>query len=96
MARFMNQVIAYDEACLVSWEGGNMRNAIPRDCEVVITIPASEVDDVLAFVGECEQVWRDEFATIEDNLSFTAERVDLPKMKFVITWWMPFMRARMG
>ena len=34
----------------------------------------------LAFVGECEQVWRDEFATIEDGLSFTAERVELPKM----------------
>ena len=80
MARFMNQVITYDEACLVSWEGGNMRNAIPRECEAVITVPASEVDDVLAFVGECEQVWRDEFATIEDGLSFTAERVELPKM----------------
>ena len=80
MARFMNQVITYDEACLVSWEGGNMRNAIPRECEVVITVPASEVDDVLAFVGECEQVWRDEFATIEDNITFTAERVELPKL----------------
>lgn len=80
MARFMNQVIAYDEACLVSWEGGNMRNAIPRDCEVVITVPPTEVDDVLAFVGECEQVWRDEYATIEDGLSFKAEKVDLPKV----------------
>ena len=78
MARFLNQVITYDEACLVSWEGGNMRNAIPRECEVVITVPATEVEDVLAFVGECEQVWRDEFATIEEGISFTAERVDLP------------------
>ena len=42
MARFMNQVITYDEACLVSWQGGNMRNAIPRECEVVITVPAEE------------------------------------------------------
>lgn len=79
MARFLNQVIAYDEACLVSWEGGNMRNAIPRECEVVITVPETEVDDVLAFVGECEQVWRDEFAGIEEDLSFKAERVALPK-----------------
>ena len=79
MARFLNQVIAYDEACLVSWEGGNMRNAIPRECEVVITVPETEVEDVLAFVGECEQVWRDEFATIEEGLSFKAERVELPK-----------------
>lgn len=73
MARFLNQVIAYDEACLVSWEGGNMRNAIPRECEAVITVPAEEVDDVIAFVGECEQVWRDEFATIEEGISFTVE-----------------------
>lgn len=80
MARFLNQVIAYDEACLVSWEGGNMRNAIPRECEAVITVPAEEVDDVIAFVGECEQVWRDEFATIEEDISFTVERVELPKM----------------
>ena len=80
MARFLNQVIAYDEACLVSWEGGNMRNAIPRECEAVITVPAEEVDDVVAFVGECEQVWRDEFATIEEGISFTVERVELPKM----------------
>ena len=80
MARFLNQVIAYDKACLVSWEGGNMRNAIPRECEAVITVPAEEVDDVIAFVGECEQVWRDEFATIEEGISFTVERVELPKM----------------
>ena len=80
MARFLNQVIAYDEACLVSWEGGNMRNAIPRECEAVITVPAEEVDDAIAFVGECEQVWRDEFATIEESISFTVERVELPKM----------------
>ena len=45
---------------------------------MVITVPASEVEDVEAFVGECEQVWRDEFATIEEDLSFRSERVDLP------------------
>lgn len=69
---------------------GNMRNAIPRECEVVITVPETEVEDVLAFVGECEQVWRDEFATIEEGLSFKAERVELPKYIFLkksaITW----------
>ena len=79
MARFLNQVITYDEACLVSWVGGNMRNAIPRECEVVITVPASEVEDVMAFVGECEQVWCDEYATIEDGIQFAAEQIELPK-----------------
>ena len=31
-----------------------MRNAIPRECEVVITVPADEEADVLDYVKECE------------------------------------------
>ena len=80
MVRFMNQVIAFDEACLVSWNGGNMRNAIPRECEVVITIPAEEEADVLEFVKECETQWNEEYHVHETPITFTAERVDLPKM----------------
>ncbi len=78
MARFMNQVITYDEACLVSWNGGNMRNAIPRECEVVITIPAEEEADVLEYVKECEALWNEEYHVHETPISFKAERVELP------------------
>lgn len=80
MARFMNQVIAYDEACLVSWQGGNMRNAIPRECEVVITVPADEEADVMEYVKECEALWNEEYHVHETPISFTAERVELPKL----------------
>ena len=79
MARFISQVIACDEACLVSWNGGNMRNAIPRECEVVITIPAEEEADVLEFVKECETLWNEEYHVHETPISFKAERVELPK-----------------
>lgn len=80
MARFMNQVIAYDEACLVSWQGGNMRNAIPRECEVVITVPADEEADVMEYVKECEALWNEEYHVHETPISFAAERVELPKL----------------
>ncbi len=80
MARFVNQVIAYDEACLVSWQGGNMRNAIPRECEVVITVPATEEADVLAYVKECENLWNEEYQVLETPISFRAERVELPQL----------------
>ena len=80
MARFMNQVITYDEACLVSWQGGNMRNAIPRECEVVITVPAEEEADVKEFVQECEALWNEESHVHETPISFKAERVELPAM----------------
>ena len=77
MARFVNQVITFDEACLVSWNGGNMRNAIPRECEVVITIPAEEEADVLEFVQECEKTWNEEYHVHETPITFKAERVDV-------------------
>lgn len=80
MARFLNQVIAYDEACLVSWHGGNMRNAIPRECEAVITIPANEEADVLQYVKECETLWNEEYHIHETPIRFTASRVELPAM----------------
>ena len=79
MARFMNQVIAYDEACLVSWQGGNMRNAIPRECEVVITVPAEEEADVMEYIAECEALWNEEYHVHETPISFKAVRVELPK-----------------
>ena len=80
MVRFVNQVISYDEARLVSWHGGNMRNAIPRECEVVITVPASEEEDVLKYVQECEQCWNEEYHVFETPISFKAEKVEMPKM----------------
>ena len=61
MARFMNQVIAYDEACLVSWEGGNMRNAIPREAEVVLTLPKENVEDLKAIVAEYKETFNNEY-----------------------------------
>ena len=52
MARFVRQAIADDDARLASWNGGNMRNAIPRECEVVLTIPAEnekDLEDLVAY-----------------------------------------------
>ena len=80
MARFMNQVIAYDEACLVSWEGGNMRNAIPREAEVVLTLPKENVEDLKAIVAEYKETFNNEYKGIESDIEVVAEDVALPEM----------------
>jgi len=41
LVRFVREAVASYEARLASWEGGNMRNAIPREAHAVITIPIS-------------------------------------------------------
>src|SRR5574344_1982179 len=79
MVRFVREAIARDEARLASWNGGNMRNAIPRECEVVITIPKENEADVMDAVKYCEKLFNEEYQAIENPFTFTAERVDLPK-----------------
>lgn len=78
MVRFVREAIASYEARLASWNGGNMRNAIPRECEVVITIPAENKDEVLGLVDYCRNLFSEEYKGIEENIYFAAEEVALP------------------
>ena len=78
MARFVRQAIADDEARLCSWQGGNMRNAIPRTAAVVLSIPQENFEDLCELVGYCEQVFKDEFRGVEEGISLTLESVPMP------------------
>lgn len=44
MARYVRDAITGCEARLASWHGGNMRNAIPFECEVVLTLPKENIE----------------------------------------------------
>jgi dipeptidase D len=79
MARFVSDAIAEGEARLASWNGGNMRNAIPRECEVVLTIPEEEESDLRDMAEEYQQLFNNEYAGVEKNLELVVERVELPK-----------------
>ena len=78
MARFVRQAIADDEARLCSWNGGNMRNAIPRTATVVLSIPKENLDDLKDLVQYCEQTFINEYRGVEDCLSMTVETTTLP------------------
>ncbi len=79
MARIVRQAIIDDEARLSSWKGGNMRNAIPRTAEAVLTLPSENVDDLKELVAYYQEVFADEFAGIEQNISVTLEEAPMPK-----------------
>lgn len=79
LVRFVREAIATYEARLASWEGGNMRNAIPREAHAVLTIPAENEEELLGLVKYCEDLFNEEYKEIETPISFTAERVELPK-----------------
>ena len=77
LVRFVREAVASYEARLVSWDGGNMRNAIPREACAVLAIPAENEEELLGLVKYCEDLFNEEFSAIETPISFTAERVEL-------------------
>lgn len=80
MVRIVREAIAEDEACLASWHGGNMRNAIPREAEVVLTLPKENVEDLKAIVAEYKETFNNEYKGIESEIEVVAEDVALPEM----------------
>ena len=79
LVRFVREAIAEYEARLASWKGGNMRNAIPREADALLTLPAENVDELLELVKEYEALFNEEYHAIETPITFKAERTELPK-----------------
>ena len=78
MARFVRQAIVDDEVRLCSWQGGNMRNAIPRTATVVLTVPMENYDDFCELAEYCQQVFNDEFRGVEEGITMTVETTAMP------------------
>ena len=78
MARFVRQAIADDEARLCSWQGGNMRNAIPRTATVVMAVPLENYDDFCELAQYCQQVFSDEFRGVEEGITLSVETTAMP------------------
>jgi dipeptidase D len=72
MFRFLKTAIRDYGARLASIKGGNLRNAIPREAEAVITLPEDSVEALWELAADCRELWSDEYAGIEPGIRFTA------------------------
>ena len=77
--RFLKFAAANYEAMLSEVHGGNMRNAIPREAWAIVTIDSEDKEDFIEAVEEFEDMFREEYSSTEQSLSFTAEVVATPK-----------------
>ncbi len=75
LGRFVNRAFEYN-VDLCSIDGGNKRNAIPRDGYAVLAIPARSEDAVVALFNAFAEEVKAEYATTEPNIFFTAEPVE--------------------
>lgn len=79
LVRVIREAVADYEARLASWNGGNMRNAIPREASAVVTIPAENEAELTDLVKQYEALFNAEFGAIEMPISLLVERVALPQ-----------------
>ncbi len=79
--RFLKVAVSEYEARLASVDGGNLRNAIPREAEAVVTIPQEGKDEFIELVDEWEDLFIKEYDGVEDNIHLTAEEIACPKQE---------------
>ncbi|MDR3266478.1 MAG: aminoacyl-histidine dipeptidase, partial [Tannerella sp.] len=78
MFRFLKNTVRDYGARLAYIEGGSMRNAIPREAVAVITLPKDNVELLWEFIADYQELYRKEYAGIEDNISLKAELTKQP------------------
>ncbi len=78
MARLVRKAIAEYGARLATWHGGNMRNAIPFKAEVVLALPAEQVEALKTLVEKQRVAIEDEYRGIEKNVEFFVEDTENP------------------
>ena len=79
MVRFVREAIEECEARLACWHGGNMRNAIPFKAEVVLTLPAENVEALKELVADWKADLEDQFKNIESGIEMLVEEVEAPQ-----------------
>lgn len=79
MARVLYECSAEFDACLASWHGGNMRNAIPREAEAVVLIGQVAEEPLMMELKKLEKTFNEEYSAVETPVSITAQRVETPK-----------------
>jgi dipeptidase D len=78
MFRFLKNIVRDYGARLACFEGGSMRNAIPREAVAVVTLPKDNVELLWEFIADYQELYRKEYAGIEDGISLTAEITKQP------------------
>jgi dipeptidase D len=61
-----------------SIDGGNLRNAIPREANAIITVPESSKSNLHRYIANYETIIRNEYKATEKNIKISIESVSLP------------------
>ncbi len=63
---------------VAAFNGGNLRNAIPREAFATVVVPSEKVDGFKAEIAQYNDIYREELHVTEPDLKFAGEEAKLP------------------
>lgn len=78
LIRVLRSMEAFD-ARLLSYRGGTLRNAIPREAFAQVALPSDDVDTAIAAIGNLNAILKKELGSSDNGLEIAVERLtDVP------------------
>ncbi len=79
LARFLWNLTTQHEVSVAEFDGGNLRNAIPRAAHAIVGVHTSKKEDVRIALNNYAAEIANEYAAIEPTLEIDMESVDRPE-----------------
>jgi len=79
LARLLAKVVKKFEAKIASFDGGNMRNAIPREAHALVTVNADLATDFLVFVKRFFKAYEIELKGLDEGLNISCKLSKVPE-----------------
>lgn len=80
MVRFLREQIAANNLRLSTFDGGSLRNAIPREARAVVAIPACRRATFEKAAADFQREIQHEYALVENSIKFHATECDRPSI----------------
>ncbi len=78
LARVAHDLLIEFDSQLACFEGGNMRNAIPREASAVLLFNPEDMEGLEEYIREYEAQLNSEYASIESDITLRMEEVEVP------------------
>jgi len=78
LVRFLWEYADDNDILIHSFTGGNLRNAIAREADAVILVPANKFESLKIKAAEFEKILKEEYVITEPNLAFKCNDTEMP------------------
>ena len=77
MVRILYHLLAVSEYQLVSFDGGSLRNAIPREANVILAVSKDTIDSVKEQIEQIATILKEEYKSIEPHFKIEVSNAEI-------------------